>query len=193
MVDIFNTDKKYNIIYADPPWKYGGGMNKKTFQGLATVHYPTMKTKEICALPVPSAEDCILFMWVTPPQMEDGLKVMKAWGFKYKTVGFTWIKTYSSGKPCVGLGYYTRSNAEMCLIGVKGNIKRINNTVSSVIISERERHSKKPDEVRERIVELMGDLPRIELFARETFPGWDCWGNEIADNDMVCKQMELEL
>lgn len=192
MVDIFTTEKKYNIIYADPPWTYGGGKNNRTFR-VAKSHYCVMKTKEICQLRIPSAEDCILFMWVTPPQMEDGLKVMKAWGFKYKTVGFTWIKTYSSGKPCVGLGYYTRSNAEMCLIGVKGNIKRINNTVSSVIISERERHSKKPDEVRKRIVELMGDLPRIELFARETFPGWDCWGNEITENDMVCKQMELNL
>lgn len=111
--------------------------------------------------------------------LEDGMKVMKEWGFKYKTFGFTWIKTYKSGKPFFGLGYYTRSNSEVCLIGIKGNIKRVDNTVSQVIISELEKHSKKPDEARNRIVKLMGDLPRIELFAREQSDGWDCWGNEV--------------
>lgn len=178
-VDIFNTEKKYNIIYADPPWKYGGGKNKNTFQGLASVYYPTMKTEEICKLPIPAAEDSILFLWVTPPQLESGLKVMKAWGFTFKTVGFTWIKTYKSGKPYFGLGFWTRSNAELCLIGTKGKIHRASNKVSQVVITEMERHSKKPDIVRDKIVELMGDLPRIELFARQSVDGWDCWGNEV--------------
>lgn len=180
-VDIFNTDKKYSIIYADPPWKYGGGKNKKTFQGLATVHYDTMKTGDICELPVDkiAAENSVLFLWVTPPQLVDGIRVLNEWGFKYKTVGFTWVKHYKSGRPFFGLGYWTRSNAEFCLIGAKGRIKRIDNTVSQIIQTEIMPHSKKPDEVRDKIVQLMGDLPRIELFARQHAEGWDCWGNEV--------------
>lgn len=183
IVDIFNTDKKFKIIYADPPWKYGGGKNKKTFQGLANVYYPTMKTKDICALPVKNIcdDDCVLFLWVTPPQLIEGIKVMQEWGFTYKTVGFTWVKTYKNGKPFFGLGFWTRSNSEMCLIGTKGHIKRKSNKVSQIIISELEKHSKKPDITRDKIVELMGDLPRIELFARQTVPGWDSWGNEVTN------------
>ena len=162
---------------------------KKTFQGLASVHYETMKTKDICDLPVKSIADdnCALFLWVTPPQLGQGLQVMKAWGFKYKTVGFTWIKTYKNGEPFFGLGYWTRSNSELCLIGTKGNIKRVDNTVPQVVISEIEKHSKKPDEVRNRIVKLMGDIPRVELFAREKYDGWDSWGNEVvSDIDWFC-------
>lgn len=183
IVDIFNTDKKYSVIYADPPWKYGGGKNKHTFQGLASVHYNTMKTKDICALPVKnlSNDNCVLFLWVTPPQLTEGLKVMDAWGFKYKTVGFTWTKHYASGKPFFGLGWWTRSNAELCLIGTRGKIRREDNTISQIIQTGMLPHSKKPDEARERIEKLMGDLPRIELFARQTYPGWDCWGNEVSD------------
>ena len=177
-------DKQYSIIYADPPWKYGGGKNKKTFQGLASVHYETMKTRDICALPVKDiqAKGAVLFLWVTPPQLVEGIKVMEAWGFKYKTVGFTWIKTNRDGSPFFGLGYWTRSNAEYCLIGVSGNHpKRTDNTVSQIVMTPKEAHSKKPDVVRERIVQLMGDLPRIELFARQRADGWDAWGNEIKE------------
>lgn len=180
-VDIFNTDKKYSIIYADPPWKYGGGKNKKTFQGLASVYYDTMKTKDICDLPIPNitADDAVLFLWVTPPQLVDGLKVLESWGFKYKTIAFNWIKYYKSGKPFFGLGFWTRSNSEICLLGVKGNIHRVDNKVSQIIQTECLPHSKKPDEARDRIVQLIGDLPRIELFARQQTEGWDCWGNEV--------------
>lgn len=181
-VDIFSTDKKYRVIYADPPWKYGGGKNKKTFQGLASVHYDTMKTADICALPVRDicAEDCALFLWVTPPQLEEGLKVLRAWGFTYKTVGFTWVKYDKSGKPFFGLGYYTRSNAELCLIGTRGHIKRVNNRVPQIVQTRgRLPHSQKPAEVRDRIEQLMGEGPRIELFAREIAERWDAWGDEI--------------
>ena len=179
-VDIFNTDKKYNIIYADPPWKYGGGKDKN-FRGLAVDHYPTMKTKDICNIPVNNiAADAVLFMWVTYPQLEDAFKVASAWGFKYRTAAFTWVKFGKNGKPCFGLGFWTRSNAEICLIFTKGNYpRRVNNKVEQIILSERLKHSKKPSEARTRIVELLGDLPRIELFAREEYDGWDCWGNEI--------------
>lgn len=179
-VDIFSTDKKYNIIYADPPWKYGGGKDKN-FQGLAADQYPTMKTKDICNLPISRiADDAVLFMWTTFPQLQSSLEVAKSWGFKYRTSAFTWIKMNKNNTPFFGLGFWTRSNAEICLIFTKGNYpRRANNKVSSVILSQREKHSKKPDIARERIVDLMGDLPRIELFARQTSAGWDCWGNEV--------------
>lgn len=179
-VDIFNTDKKYSIIYADPPWKYGGGKDKN-FQGLAVDQYPTMKTKDICELPIHKiADDAVLFIWTTYPQLESCFKVAKAWGFKYRTAAFTWVKFNKNKKPFFGLGFWTRSNTEICLIFTKGNYpRRATNKVSSVILSRREQHSKKPDCARERIVELMGDLPRIELFARQCVDGWDCWGDEI--------------
>lgn len=179
-VDIFNTDKKYNIIYADPPWKYGGGKNKN-FRGLAVDQYPTMKTKDICKLPIHKiADDAVLFMWTTFPHLESCFEVAKHWGFKYRTSAFTWVKLNKDGTPFFGLGFWTRSNAEICLIFTKGNYpRRVNNKVSSVILSQKEKHSKKPNIARERIVEMMGDLPRIELFARQHADGWDCWGNEV--------------
>ena len=105
--------------------------------------------------------------------------MFESWGFKYVTLGFSWIKTYKkSGTPCFGIGYYTKSNCEVCLLGIKGKLKPITNTISRCIISERREHSRKPDEVRERIVQLFGNLPRIELFARQKQEGWDCWGND---------------
>lgn len=179
-VDIFSTEKKYNILYADPPWKYGGGKNKN-FQGLAVDQYPTMKTKDICNLPIRKiADDAVLFIWTTFPQLEACFEVAKCWGFKYRTVAFTWIKLNKNKTPFFGLGFWTRSNAEVCLIFTKGNYpRRVNKSVSSVIISQRERHSKKPEIARQRIVELMGNRPRIELFARQQADGWDCWGNEV--------------
>lgn len=175
--------KKYNIIYADPPWEYRDKRNKhKRLCGGAAAHYPTMKIQDIKKLPVGTIanDNSILFLWVTFPNLREGLEVMEAWGFEYKTLGFSWIKTNKrNGKPFFGIGYYTKSNCEVCLIGVKGKPPKASNSVSSVIISPREEHSKKPDEVRERIVQLCGDLPRIELFARQKTPGWDVWGNEV--------------
>lgn len=135
-------------------------------------------------MPIPelAAENCALFMWVTFPYLEEQIKLFKAWGFKYRTVGFTWIKTNpKNGKPFFGVGYYTKSNAEVCLLGIKGRMKPITNSISSVIISPRGRHSEKPAEVREKIVKLFGDLPRIELFARVTTPGWTAYGDQIPE------------
>lgn len=182
VVDIYNTNKKYNIIYADPPWNYNDKRSGKKLSGGASNHYKTMKTEEIKNLPVRELadENCMLFMWATFPNLQEALNVIKAWGFKYKTLGFSWIKTNKkNGKPFFGIGYYTKSNCEVCLIGVKGKPIKQSNSVSSVIISPREEHSKKPDIVREKIVELIGDVPKIELFARQKVDNWDCWGNEI--------------
>ena len=181
VVDIYNTDKKYNIIYADPPWRYTGWRS-----GPRSVerHYSTMKVNEIIdmkdTIKSIADENCVLFLWVTFPCLIEGLKVMKEWGFKYKTSGFTWVKRNKVANTWFfGLGSWTRANAELCLLGTRGRIPRVSNNVSQVVDTHIEQHSKKPAIVRDRIVELVGDLPRIELFARQTVKGWDCWGNEV--------------
>ena len=125
-------------------------------------------------------ENAALFLWTTFPYLDEQIKLFDWWGFKYRTVGFTWIKTNAkNGKPFFGVGYYAKSNAEVCLLGIRGKMRPASNRVSSVVIAPREEHSKKPDVVRDKIVELFGDLPRIELFARALVDGWDAWGNEV--------------
>lgn len=170
--------KKYSIIYADPPWRY----EMKKGQGVAENHYSTMGIEEICSLPVQEIceKNCALFLWVTFPQLPEAFRVIKAWGFRYKTVAFVWTKLNRSGQGYFfGLGYWTRSNAEICLLATRGKPKRISKKVFQLIISPLQEHSKKPAEARKRIVELLGDLPRIELFARQRSPGWDAWENEV--------------
>ena len=153
--------KKYKIIYADPPWRYA----RSKVQGAAEKHYPTMSIEELCALPVKEIadKDCILFLWATFPQLKEALQLIKAWGFTYKSVAFVWLK----------------QNRKSPTWSTKGHPKRQSNKVHQFIISPVEQHSKKPDITREKILALMGDLPRIELFARQHTPGWDVWGNEI--------------
>ena len=141
-----------------------------------------MKLSDICALPVASLtdKDCALFMWVTFPNLKEAFEVISAWGFEYKTVAFVWCKKNKIVDSWfTGLGYWTRANAEICLLATKGKPKRVSKSVRQIIDTPIERHSKKPDEIRERIVELMGDLPRVELFARQPTLGWDIWGNEV--------------
>lgn len=131
-----------------------------------------------------SADDCVLFLWVTNPTLKEGLELIEKWGFEYKTVAFTWIKRNKKTTSSLfwGMGYWTRANAELCLLATKGKIKRVDKGVHSVIDTPIEQHSKKPDETRRRIVKLMGDLPRIELFARQRAEGWTAWGNEIENS-----------
>ena len=182
--------KKYQIIYADPPWNYKV-YSKKGLGRSAESHYPTMSIEDICALPVGNLadKDCALFLWVTIPCLLEGLSVLKAWGFTYKTVGFVWVKQNRKADSLFwGMGYWTRSNVELCILATKGHPKRINAAVHQVIVSHIEEHSKKPQEARERIVSLMGDLPRIELFARQSTPGWDVWGNEV-DSSISFREM----
>lgn len=181
-IDINNPPHKYSLIYADPPWKYNSRANHKTrFRGGACGHYDLMSMDEIKSLPIPELanDNCALFMWCTFPYLNEQIKLFDYWGFKYRTLGFSWIKTNPKNqKPFFGVGYYTKSNCEVCLLGAKGKMKPVSNKVSSVIISPRREHSRKPDEARERITQLFGDLPRVELFAREATEGWDCWGLE---------------
>ena len=142
-----------------------------------------MPVDDICALPVRELADtdCTLFLWGTFPTLPDAFEVIKAWGFQYKTVAFCWVKRNSkSAGWFFGMGNWTRANAEICLLATKGNPKRMSADVRpQLIVTPREEHSKKPDETRDRIVRLMGDLPRVELFARQTAPGWEVWGNQV--------------
>ena len=121
-----------------------------------------------------------MFVIVTEPFLKDCFDVIKSWGFNYKTCGFCWVKKTKNGKNHLGMGHYTRGNAELCLIGIKGKKMQFKTrSLSQIVESQIREHSRKPDEVRNKIVELCGDLPRIELFARQTCEGWDCWGNEV--------------
>jgi len=182
-------DKKYQIIYADPPWSYGKRRLNATTEGKElTDHYPTMETQEICDLPIAKFADknCVLFLWVVYPKLEDSFKVINSWGFKYSTVAFEWVKLMSPHtlKPVRFMGAnVVGGSIELCLLCRRGSIKRLDKTIRRTIWSERRGHSQKPDEARERIIKLFGDLPRIELFAREKVEGWDCWGNEV-ESDM---------
>ena len=178
--------KKYKIIYADPPWQYR--VYSKKGQGRsAENHYHTMNIKDIMALPVDKIadKDCILFLWITFPCLKEGIEVMERWGFKYKTCGFNWVKRNKKKNTYfIGLGFWTRSNSEVCLTGTKGQPKRVSKSVSQICDARIMEHSKKPAEIRERIVELCGELPRIELFARDKVKGWDSLGDEIDGKDI---------
>lgn len=180
--------KKYNIIYADPAWSYNdkrtsAGKNNPNGAGGALKHYKTMPTSEICELPIKEIADdnCMLFLWATSPLLPDAFKVMEAWGFKYKTCGFVWVKMTNDLMKVRGdgIGFYTIQNAEFCLIGLKGKYWRNLTGVKQIILAPKTKHSEKPSEVRERIETLCGKLPRVELFARKNYEGWDAWGNEV--------------
>lgn len=180
--------KKYSVILADPPWHYKV-YSKKGMGRSAESHYPTMQLEDIKALPVADIadQDCALFLWVTMPCLLEGIEVLKTWGFTYKTVAFVWVKQNRKADSLFwGMGYWTRSNVELCLLGTKGNPKRADAGVHQVVISHIEEHSKKPQEVHNRIVCLMGDVPRIELFARRKTDGFDVWGNEV-ESDIELK------
>lgn len=179
-------NKKYEIIYADPPWEYKQSGSKKNSRGMAKQHYPTMSTEDICKLPIQriATDRAILFMWATIPNIGEALKVIEAWGFEYKTAAFVWIKkNKKSNTNFWGMGAYTRANAEICLLGISKNTKAkeqvLRHDIHQIIESPILRHSEKPPEVRVKIKELLGDQSAIELFARQEVEGWDCWGNEV--------------
>ena len=186
--------KKYQIIYADPPWRYVVWSDKGKGRS-AESHYQTMNIDEICALPVKeiTTSDSTLFIWVTFPNLPDVFRVIKAWGFQYKTVAFVWVKKNKKSDGWFwGLGHWTRANAEICILATKGNPRRISKSVHQIIDTPVQEHSKKPNLARERIVGLLGDLSRIELFAREYPPGWDVWGNEVESSlDFAAKGEEI--
>jgi len=178
-------DRKYKIIYADPPWSYRdkGNAGKRG----ACHKYQVMTLDDIKALPVNEIadDDCLLAMWWVPVMPLEALAVVEAWGFKLKTMkGFTWHKRTKNGRSHFGMGHWTRSNTEDCLFATRGHPKRIDAGVRQFVDALIGGHSVKPWTVRKRLVQLMGDEPRIELFARERHVGWDAWGNEI-ESDII--------
>lgn len=182
--------KTYDIIYADPPWQYKT-WGRKGPSRTAASFYDTQSLGDLACMDIASLcnPDCVLLMWVTFPCLKEALLLGKAWGFTYKTVAFVWVKRNRHNHELfVGLGHYTRANAEMVLLFTKGKpLKRICKDVQQVVITPKSRHSQKPDEIRKRIVRLFGDRPRLELFARsrtgffpdEEYVGWDVFGNEV--------------
>ncbi len=174
--------KEYNLVYADPPWQY----NKTKGRGVADNHYGTLGVDQLKQLPVPKlcATDCALLLWVTGPMLEKGLELMEHWGFEFKTIFLTWVKTkqHDRSQPSFGLGGWTRSSTEVCLLGTKGNPKRFqrSKSVQQTILEPRREHSRKPDDARERIDQFFdATAKKVELFAREQAPGWDAWGNQV--------------
>lgn len=170
--------KKYAVIYADPPWAYAAGGKKRN----VAKHYCVMPPEDIFGLPVQdiAADDCLLFLWATFPQLEIALETIRRWGFVYKTVAFVWVKRNKKSSGWFwGMGNWTRSNPEICLLGIKGKPRRASAAVHSVVDAPISRHSEKPAEVRDRITQLIGGGPKIELFARFAAPGWDVWGDEL--------------
>ena len=161
------------------------------------ITYPTMSIDQIKVLPVNqiSDKDCCLFLWATMPKLPQATEVIKAWGFRHITTAFTWVKTNPvNGGIYSGMGHWTNGNPELVFLGKKGKPKRIAKNIKQVVMAPRSRHSAKPDEVRDRIVQLMGDLLRVELFARKRVKGWDAIGNEIDGRDIrdVLRDMEGE-
>lgn len=194
----------YSIIYADPNWSFDTYSDKGQTRG-AVLHYNTDSIVTIASLPVVQIANpnSILFMWVNGPKLFDAEIVMDAWGFKYKSIAFVWAKLTKDGTGFpIGNGYWTRANPEICvygyskeycmqedsdicLLGTRGHPKRIDASVPTLVLSPRgPKHSQKPAIVRDKIVQLVGDLPRIELFATERTPGWDAWGNEVDNPDI---------
>ena len=177
--------KKYNVIYADPPWAFRV-WSEKGKERSADKHYSCMTLDDLKQMPVNSitaGDGCALFMWATFPMLREALELIEAWGFEYKTCAFCWVKQNPNrGGVFAGLGRWVQGNAELCLLATKGHPHRISKSVRQIVEAPRGRHSEKPAEVRDRIVQLMGDLPRIELFARQAADGWDCWGNEAPQN-----------
>jgi len=191
-VTMGSVGMKYGAILADPPWSFKPWSDKGKSRapdamvrqkGLAERHYKTMPLHEIRELPVGdwAADDCCLFMWAVDCMLPEALEMGAEWGFKFKTVAFTWtklkLKENENGRHHIGLGYWTRGNPEQCLLFTRGKPKRKSASVRQLIEAQRREHSRKPDESRDRIQRLV-DGPYLEMFARQTKAGWNSWGNE---------------
>lgn len=176
---------KWNIVYADPPWFYENAGTRSN----AHSQYPCLSLDEICEYRIKEkdnkkihelvADNAILFLWVTDSFLQESFRVIESWGFQYKTVGFVWGKTNSDDSLFMGMGNYTRANPELCLLGTRGKLPRQDASILKLHLAKRLEHSKKPHLFRQLIKQLYGELPRVEIFATERFPGWDAIGNNI--------------
>ena len=183
-IQAYIEQDKYNVIYADPPWAYS---NTSTRSNVDTLYAGCLDIEGVCDYEVEGkrvselmADNAILFLWTTYPFLQESFRVVEAWGFSYKTVGFVWVKQNIKNEGLFfGIGNYTRSNSEICLIGTKGKLPRQDNSILNTQLAPRLSHSTKPHLFRSLIEKLYGELPRLELFARERFAGWDAVGNQI--------------
>lgn len=167
-------NKKYQIIYADPPWRYEHPIsNSRRIEN----QYPTMQLEAIKKLQIPTDKNCVLFLWTTAPKLDESLEVLKAWGFTYRTC-LIW------DKEVIGMGYWFRNQHELLLVGLKGKVSPppTSQRVSSVFKQKRQQHSKKPDKIRELIASWYPNEKKLELFARQTTEGWDVWGDEVEED-----------
>lgn len=184
-VDVKNLVGEYNVIYADPPWKFNKGVYQDNGRSdrMINEQYGTMSKKALLNLPINKLahKDAALFLWVTDSHLKDGIELIEGWGFQYRTIVFIWKKITKNGKTCANVGAWTMKNCEVCLLGIRGNMlqhKKANN-VFQLIESERTKHSRKPIETKKRIETLFAGLPKLELFCREKTEGWHSWGNEV--------------
>ena len=198
--------KKYHVIYCDPLWSYRDKKKSGRSKCGAENHYPTLTLDELKQLPIQNIceDNCVLYMWVTFPMLREGLELIEAWGFEYKTIGFDWTKLNKDGSVWHGVGAYSKSNNELCLFATKGNIGRLmrdendneiifdpkeklsirSNQISCNVQAARGEHSEKPEEVRRRIEKLWGNVSHVELFAKERVKGWDSIGFDIDGRDI---------
>jgi site-specific DNA-methyltransferase (adenine-specific) len=170
--------KTYNILYADPGWKYDNAKTGGSHKSGAAQKYTVLPVKEICRLPVSTIADknSVLFLWGTVPMLPEAFRVLKAWGYKYKTM-IIWHKT---GR--LGLGYWFRGEAEVLLFGVRGRVKAFRSSLPNFVETPVLGHSEKPEEFRQLIETAtvsMGERRMIELFARKRVPGWDAYGDQV--------------
>lgn len=165
-----DTDVRFGVIYADPPWNYANSPDR----GNPENHYPVMDLADICAIDVKAADNCVLYLWATAPLLVEALQVVSAWGFTYKTCA-VWDKEK------IGVGYWFRGQHELLLVGVRGKVSPPPQPlrVSSVYREARTAHSKKPDIVRKHIGSWFPDVPKLEMFCRYPAPGWHVWGNQV--------------
>lgn len=182
-IDINNPPRKYRVIYADPAWQFGNRNTGGTMKSAAEAKYTVTSLADMAALPVSwlADEHCLLIMWWVGAMPQEAIDLCKAWGFRLVNMnGFVWRKLTKTGIPFFGMGFATRAGSESALIGVRGKLGELidDHSVRAVIEAPVGRHSEKPHAFREAIEKLCGDVPRIELFARDAAAGWDCWGNQ---------------
>ena len=187
MTDTIKSSGKYRVVYADPAWSFNNKNTGGSMKSGSNAHYDVMTLEDMKALPIEAITDdnCVLVMWWVGSQPQEALDLVEAWGFKVKTMtGFVWEKLTKKEKMFFGMGFWTRAGAECALIATKGKPKPVSHSIRSVRRAVVGKHSEKPAEFRGDIVDLCGDVPRIELFARTKIDGWDCWGNEVDGVDL---------
>jgi len=187
--------KRFGVILADPAWVYTLHCGETRKHRTAQRHYDTQSLDDIRRMPVGelAATNCTLFLWCVLPSLPDALELIAGWGFTYKTVGFVWVKQNRSGNGLfMGLGNYTRANAELCLIATRGNPKRLHADVHQIVLAPVGEHSAKPEEVRKRIERLYRGA-YLELYARRVAPGWTTWGNEFPFGREPCRQTKRRI